>query len=176
MEDYDRSPTKKPANARPPAPLPTPAYTPAAKRNTGHSSVRKSGQFGSRNTASGSGGGLRGSSGWKPGGRSPPSAKDRAKANSKVAARGTAHRIIPGLDYEVQRYTGITTFSNVGDLGAGGGVGGGSGGMYASPAKQGIAMHGGDTPSSPLDDLLKHVNSLLRDFDTRFPGGKPSNG
>lgn len=117
-------------------------------------------------TSAGGAAGLRSSGGWKPGGKLPSPQQDKvARAHARILG---GH--IPGLDYEVQRYTGITTFSTTGG-GAGAGSRQGMDSVNSPPSRAGIRA---STPSSPLDDLLAHVNTLLRDFDTRFstPAGK----
>ncbi|GAX79682.1 hypothetical protein CEUSTIGMA_g7123.t1 [Chlamydomonas eustigma] len=118
---------------------------------------------------------------WRPGGKLPPSPSKAAAdgGTSGIRRNGVESSLgrdghsrdqgagwIPGLDYEVQRHT--STYHPSGNY------------HIASPAPgmhHGYAMTSGATRKvvksahqtssrSPLDDLLSHVNTLLKDFDT----------
>lgn len=123
---------------------------------------------GARSRSSGGGG----ASGWRPGGRLPPSPRDKEEAG---AAQARASRNLPkGLDYEVIRFTGIPYPSGNHRLdlkGRDGSGGGGDGGVSGGGAKgwdgspQRSAVLKASVPNSPLDDLLAHVNQLLKGLD-----------
>ncbi|KAF5835626.1 hypothetical protein DUNSADRAFT_7128 [Dunaliella salina] len=123
---------------------------------------------------------------WRPTRPDRPSAGAERSSVSSNGARsstvGTRPRgILPGADYEYVRYTGIPYPSGnhllTRPLSAGVGPDVNKSGTFGAQDQQlrtpprpkgsrGAAQAG--VPGSPLDDLLVHVNSLLKDFDTRF--------
>lgn len=171
------------------------AAPPTAKRASTAAGTRAAAVPGSR------GAGASSSGSWRPGGKLPLSPEEKERGR-RLPARTSGN--IPGLDYDVIRYT--STFYQGGNpymkLGAEGGPGsasasGGkrsqqaagtsaqlysrdSGGRGQAYSSRDMAEHrtppygirsagdggaGGGGQDSPLDDLLTHVNSLLRDFD-----------
>lgn len=85
-----------------------------------------------------------------------------------IACAG-AHSHQLDLGYEVERHTGIPYPSGNHYLNRPQQQSPAAAAAAGSPVNGGGRRAGSNPPGSPLDDLLRHVNALLRDFNDRYP-------